>query len=169
MSDALERLRQRNRADVTLASGLRVGLQLVGMREIISAGQLPTEAIQQVLKENPDLTPDQVAEAVAPESDPNWLDPQRALVAACVRTVDGEEVTLSPEDTSVFSDEEFFEIVSYAMRSKALPGLPQAPTSPDSPSATPERSTEPSASSGEPTPEPRSKTMTSSHSNSAPH
>lgn len=128
MTDILERLRERNRAEVKLEDGdLLVTLQLPAMRECILAGGIPLPMLEKVAK----LTND------APRIDSEVLTPQleahevaafdrfqRVLVAKSVKAIEGEELTeeMSVEDTTVFSDAQFYEIVSYAMREKPLPG-----------------------------------------------
>ena len=122
---AVERLRERNRGDVTLASGVVVGLELLGMRYAFSSGFLPMTAVEEVLKRRPDLAdkPSAIAEEMGKNGEaPDWAAAQRAYLAGCIRSIDGEEVTLTPEDMAVFTDEEYFEMVEYVMRTKPLPG-----------------------------------------------
>lgn len=163
MNDALERLRSRNRADVTLGSGVVVGIELSGMRDIFASGQLPISGIQKVLKDRPELADDpmKVAEAVSSNGDADWLGTQRAMVASIIRTIDGDAVKMKPADTSVFSDEEFYELLDYAMRTRPLPGKALAPSpSQRSRNRTRARSTGASVSTGASTPAPPSKQKT---------
>lgn len=122
---ALEKLRERNIGDVILKSGVMVGLELLGMRYAFSSGFLPMAAVEEVLKRRPDLAdkPSAIAEEMSKNGEaPDWMAAQRAYLAACIRTIDGEEVSLSPDDMAVFTDEEYFELVEYVMRTKPLPG-----------------------------------------------
>lgn len=122
----LDKLRERNRADVTLTSGLRVGLQLKPMRYAFVNGVLPVGAVDEVIRRRPELAdkPAAIAEELAKSDSEavDWASAQRAYVAGCVETIDGEEVEMTADDTEVFSDDEYFEIVAYVMRTKPLPG-----------------------------------------------
>jgi hypothetical protein len=118
MNVALEKLRERGRGEVTLRSGVAIGLQLVPMRECIKAGGIPLPLLQKVAAaENgtgkADLSAEETEQLVAF---------QRTLIAASVHSVDGEEAALEPADTSAFTDEEFYELLDYVMREKPLPG-----------------------------------------------
>jgi hypothetical protein len=119
MNAALEKLRERNRGTVVLDSGVEVGLQLVPMRECIKAGGIPLPLLQKVAAaengngKGADLSAEETEQLVAF---------QRTLIAASVRSVDGEEAELEPADTSAFTDEEFYELLDYVMREKPLPG-----------------------------------------------
>ena len=128
MNAALERLRDRNTAQVKLEDGdLLVTLQLPAMRECILAGGIPLPMLEKVAKLN-DSAPRLDAEVLTPQLEPNEVAAfdrfQRVLVAKTVKAIEGEvlEEEMSVEDTSVFSDAQFYEIVAYAMREKPLPG-----------------------------------------------
>lgn len=126
MGKGLAALRERNCAEVTLKSGTVVGLELFGMRDAFSSGILPLSAVEEVIKRRPDLAdkPSAIAEEMAKGEGESFdfMHAQRALLAKCVRSINGEPEELTPEDTSAFTDEEFFELIEYVMRTKPLPG-----------------------------------------------
>jgi len=128
MNAALERLRDRNTAQVKLEDGdLLVTLRLPALRECILAGGIPLPMLEKVSKlaEN---APRLDSEVLTPNLEPDEVKAfdrfQRVLVAKSVVAIEGEELEeeMSAEDTSVFSDAQFYEIVAYAMREKPLPG-----------------------------------------------
>jgi hypothetical protein len=128
MNAALERLRERNTAQVKLEDGdLLVTLQLPAMRECILAGGIPLPMLEKVAKLTEDA-PRVDTEILMPHLEPDEVNAfdrfQRILVAKTVKAIEGEELEeeMTPEETSVFSDAQFYEIVAYAMREKPLPG-----------------------------------------------
>ena len=119
MNAALERLRERNRAEVKLEDGdLLVSLELPPLRECILAGGIPLPVLEKIAK----------ADGAIPDLEPGELEKfqefQRVMVTKSVKAIEGEELDeeMSPQDTSVFSDAQFYELVAYAMREKPLPG-----------------------------------------------
>ena len=112
---ALDKLRERNRADVTLDSGLNVTIQLPALRECILAGGVPLPLLQKVVD-------NEGVEELSEEEVAKFQQFQRVLVAKAVVAIEGEATEMSTEDTHVLDDPEFYEIAAYAMREKPLPG-----------------------------------------------
>jgi len=121
MSGALERLRERNRADITLESGTVVTLQLPNLRDCFAAGGIPLTLLEKVNKQSQEASSNGKT-ALDPEETERYIEFQRLLVAKAVVAIDGESCELTPEDVSAFDDAEFYELLGYAMREKALPG-----------------------------------------------
>lgn len=128
MSEALERLRAANRADVTLQSGLNVTIRLPDLQECLVAGEIPFPVLQKMTAQATNGN----GKAKASEPDLSSADLrhmiryQRELIRAAVVGIDGEALTepLTDEDiTDVFTDtEDRAEVVAYAQREKPLPG-----------------------------------------------
>jgi hypothetical protein len=118
LSSALEALRLKNRADVTLPSGLAITIRLPRLRDCIVAGDVPLAVLERA--EKADKTK---ATTKLSNTDIAALGRfQDELVRAAVVAIDGEPVTLERADVAEFSEEDYDEIRAYAMREKALPG-----------------------------------------------
>jgi hypothetical protein len=121
MNQALEALRAKNTADVTLPSGLTVTGTLPRVRDCLIGGDIPLPVLVEIEKRTkatngdkaPDLSADEIR-AVGTFND--------NLVLAFVTHLEGEPVELEPDDLAVFEEDDFNEIVLYASRAKPLPG-----------------------------------------------
>lgn len=119
--NALERLREANRADVILPSGLVATIRLPRIRDCIIAGGLPLPAISKLEDaakrigtngDAPQLTTEDMAAAGRFNDE---------IVRASVVALDGEVVTLTLEDVGLFTEDDYNAIVSYGTRVTPLP------------------------------------------------
>jgi hypothetical protein len=118
--DALETLRSRNRFEEELPSGLKVTLRLPRIRDCILAGQVPLPVLEHVMSAATDgKTPE-----ISNEDASHMARFQDELVRRAVVAIDGEPVSLSLDDTSEFSQEDYDRIVAVATRQDALPKDP---------------------------------------------
>ena len=114
-----EHIRSRNSAEIELESGLKLGLTLPNARDFIHSGDLAWPLLERMAElekkdgESAELTDEERQTLYAF---------QRRMVAKTITSVEGEVVELDPDDLDWLSDAEFFEVVQYFMRSKALPG-----------------------------------------------
>jgi hypothetical protein len=117
--DALESLRSRNRFDETLPSGLNVTLRRPRIRDCILAGQVPLPVLDHIVE-----TVQQNGDAkknVSIEEAVHLARYQDELVKASVVKIEGQDVTLSLEDVSEFSQEDYDRIVAFAVRETPVP------------------------------------------------
>ena len=116
MGDVIERLRQANRHDVTLPSGLPVTIRLPRILDCILAGDIPVGVLAEL-----DDEAKQAATLEQMRANKAFND---RLVCAAVVAIEGEDVSLEPSDLAdVFMDEaDIAEIVAYASRTKAFSG-----------------------------------------------
>lgn len=120
MNQALEALRSKNTASVTLPSGLTVTGTLPRIRDCLIGGNIPLPVLAELEKDvnaedadKPDLSPEQM-KAVSAFND--------NLVMAFVTAIEGEPAELEQSDLAVFEEGDFNEMVLYASRAKPLPG-----------------------------------------------
>jgi hypothetical protein len=115
-----ERIRSRQSAEVTLESGLKVGITLPNARELMYGGGMAWPVIERMAAlEKKD---GEAAEALTPEEKTDLYEFQKTQVARMIRSVEGEDVECDPTDLAWLDDSEFYELVAYFMRSKPLPG-----------------------------------------------
>jgi len=122
MNAALERLRERNRADVKLEDGLLVTIEPPPVRDHLIAGGMSYPLLQKLASlEGSDKS---ILEELTPEEFTRFQTYQKTLVAFSIVAIEGDETDLpmSPEDTSVFTQPQFDELWAYASREKPLPG-----------------------------------------------
>lgn len=111
--DPLELLRSRNRFEETLPSGLNVTIRLPRIRDCILAGGVPLPVLDHLVKE---ATSNGDAPAVSNEDATHMARFQDEIVRRSVVAIEGEPVTLSVEDVSEFSQEDYDRIVEVATR-----------------------------------------------------
>jgi hypothetical protein len=120
---ALEKLRERNRFDETLPSGLAVTLRLPRIRDCIIAGQVPLPVLEhlQSMAQAGGETP-----TVSHEDAAHMARFQDEIVRRAVVALEGEPVSLSLDDVGELTQEDYDRIVVLATRA-------ENPTPADSP------------------------------------
>jgi hypothetical protein len=112
LSDALARLRERNRHDVELPSGLKVTLRLPHLEDCIIAGDIPL-AILSKLDKGEEGSSEMTTEELKQARKFNLQ-----VVADSVIAIDAEDVELTADDAREFEPQDFREILSIATREK---------------------------------------------------
>ena len=115
MSDVLDRMRERNRKELTLPTGLKVTLRRPSMRDAILAGNVPLPVLAK-------LDPSGAkTEEMTTEDLRHMAHVNDELVRRAVIAIDGESVDMAEvEDLSdVFSDQERDAIVAWVSGSDA--------------------------------------------------
>jgi len=119
--DALELLRSRNRFDETLPSGLNVTIRLPRIRDCILAGGVPLPVLDHLVK----AASNGGAPEVSNEDAAHMARFQDEIVRRSVVAIDGQAVTLTTDDVSDFSQEDYDRIVELGTRSTPLMASPQ--------------------------------------------
>lgn len=123
MNEALERLRESRRADVTLPSGLNATIQLLRVQDFIAAGDVPMPVLEEISKKaKPDAPAGEALDGLSIEDLRHSIAFNDVIVRLSVVALEGEPVELTAEDVKLLDAEDCTEIVAYAMRTKALPG-----------------------------------------------
>ncbi len=121
--DPLELLRSRNRFEETLPSGLNVTLRRPRMRDCILAGGVPLPVLAhltQQVQSNGD------APTVSNEEAAHMARFQDEIVRRSVVAINGDPVTLTTDDVTEFSQDDYDRIVELATR--AVPTDAVSPT-----------------------------------------
>ena len=112
--DALEALRSKNRFDETLPSGLNVTIRLPRIRDCILAGGVPLPVLNHLVKA---ASNGGAPEEISTEDAAHMARFQDEIVRRSVVAIDGEPVTLSPDDVTDFTQEDYDRIVELGTRS----------------------------------------------------
>lgn len=123
MSEALERLRAANRYEMKLDNGIPLTYRLPFMEELVVARLLPLTLLDQLRRRMQQGGTETEAESVAEESMEQRLtdyeadfEAKQRVVALMVVSIDGEAVSLQPEDTREIPVENFRQLVATAIR-----------------------------------------------------
>lgn len=116
--DGVELLRSRNRYPETLPSGLKVTLRLPRIRDCILAGGVPLPVVQKVVEQA--AKAEDNGQTTSLEDAAYMARYQDELVRRSVVEIEGEPVSLSVEDVSEFSEDDYARIVKVATREVTL-------------------------------------------------
>jgi hypothetical protein len=126
LSGPLERLRAMNRGTVVLhPREITVGLRLLPLSESMDAGVIPaavTERVMEAKKLGKELSESELESIAKDTMDEAAAQARlRDFVARTITHLEGEPVEMTPEDTKEFTDNEFAQLLRYAMRQDPLP------------------------------------------------
>lgn len=104
MSNVLEKLKQKNRAEHTFTDGLRVGFHYPDMEDYILDGRLPAVALTAEVTD--ELTEEQAAAAIAehPDEFRQQLDIVRRVVTEMLDSVDGSEIEPNDDRAAIVKE-----------------------------------------------------------------
>ena len=118
--DPLELLRSRNRYDDTLPSGLTVTLRNPRLRDCILAGNVPLPVLTHVMQ-LASTTQNGDSPEVSNEEAAHMARFQDEIVRQAVVAIEGEPVSLTADDISEFSQDDYDRIVALATRQETSP------------------------------------------------
>jgi hypothetical protein len=121
MPSALESLRASKTFDVTLGSGLEVTLCLPRLRDVVAAGDVPMSIVAKLEAQGRPTDDGDVA-AMTPEEMRYVFRFNDEIVRMSVIAIHGEPLELSLDDVKLLDESDCAEIVSYALREKAIGG-----------------------------------------------
>ena len=119
---AVDRLRDANRYELKLANGIPITYRLPFMEELVIVGILPLSLLDELRKRMEDGGTQAEAESIAEETmgerlanfERDYAAKQR-LVAIMIESIDGEAVSMAPEETQEIPPEDFHQLVGAAM------------------------------------------------------
>ena len=116
--DPLELLRSRNRFNEELPSGLKVTIRLPRIRDCILAGGVPLPVLDHLVKQ---VQGNGSAPAISNEDAAHMARFQDEIVRRSVVAIEGEPVSLTPDDLNDISQEDYDRIVVLATRQETSP------------------------------------------------
>lgn len=124
--DARERLANANRFELKLENGLLLEYRLPQMRELVIAGLISFQTLDQIAERLKAGGTDVEAVSIAEESMQERLadyeanyEKQQRVIASMVVAIDNEPVQLSPLDTRDIPQDDFNRLVAIALRAKS--------------------------------------------------
>lgn len=120
--DALELLRERNRYDVTLPSGMAVTIRLPRLRDCILAGDVPLPVLEH-MAEMAKATDGEAAEPqqLSREETQHIARFQDEVALRTLVAIEGQEVRMSHDAVAELEQEDYDALVAWGTRAVAVP------------------------------------------------
>lgn len=119
--DALELLRERNRYDVTLPSGLAVTIRLPRLRDCILAGDVPLPVLEHMAEMAKATDGEQPEQQLSREETQHIARFQDEVVLRTLVAIEGQEVRMTHDAVTELEQEDYDALVAWGTRAVAVP------------------------------------------------